>query len=61
MSARSRAVRERRTRIGRIARQMLRDHGRVRPADVVWVAVNAGMKTSPGEVRTVLCRLGLHR
>ncbi|MEV7125859.1 hypothetical protein [Streptomyces sp. NPDC093260] len=61
MSVRSHAICERRTRIGRIARQMLRDHGRVRPADVVWVAVNAGMKTSPAEVRTVLCRLGLHR
>ncbi|MFE9170859.1 hypothetical protein ACFYNZ_15250 [Streptomyces kebangsaanensis] len=61
MSVRSRAIRERRTRIGRIARQMLRDHGRVRPADVVHLAVCAGMKTSPAEVRTVLARLKLHR
>ncbi|WP_055491685.1 hypothetical protein [Streptomyces sp. TP-A0356] len=61
MSARSRAVRERQTRIGRIARQMNRDHGRVRPDDVTWIAISAGMKTSPDKVRTVLARMGLHR
>jgi hypothetical protein len=61
MSARSRAARERQSRIGRIARQMNRDHGRVRPDDVTWIAITAGMKTSPAEVRTVLARLNLHR
>lgn len=61
MSARSRAARERQSRIARIARQLNRDHGHVRHHDVTRIAICAGMKTSPAEVRHVLARLGLHR
>lgn len=61
MSARSRAARERQTRIARIARQLRRQHGQVRYAEVARLAVCAGMKTSHSEVRTVLVRCGLHR
>lgn len=61
MSVRSRAVRERQTRIGRIARHLNREHGRVHPDDVVNVAVGCGIKTSRTEVVHVLTRLRLRR
>ncbi|MGW3024496.1 hypothetical protein [Streptomyces sp. NPDC001221] len=61
MSIRSRAARERRTHIARIARSMKREHGRVRPADVASIAAAAGLKPSYPEVCNVLARIGLHR
>ncbi|MEU1444676.1 hypothetical protein [Streptomyces mirabilis] len=61
MSVRSRAARERQTRIARIARHLNRAQGRAHFADVTHIAVCAGMKTSPAEVKTVLARLRLHR
>lgn len=61
MSVRSRAARERKTHIARIARGMKRQHGHVRAADVAALAVSTGLKTSYPEVRTVLARIGLHR
>jgi hypothetical protein len=61
VSVRSRAVRERRSRIARIARHLNREAGQVRCLDVVEIAVGCGMKTSPAEVKAVLARLRLHR
>lgn len=61
MSVRSRAARERQTRIARLARQLRRQHGAVRYSEVTRLAVCAGMKTSHDEVRTVMARLRLHR
>ncbi|MEV5611516.1 hypothetical protein [Streptomyces sp. NPDC052225] len=61
MSVRSRATRERKARIARIARHLSREAGSVRCLDVVEIAVGCGMKTSPAEVKTVLARLRLHR
>lgn len=61
MSARSTAVRERRNGIARIAKNMQREHGHVRPADVASAASAAGLKVSYPEVCAVLARIGLHR
>lgn len=61
MSVRSRAARNRQTRIGRIARHLHREHGRVHPDDVVSLAVGCGIKATRPEVVHVLVRLQLRR
>lgn len=61
MSVRSRAARQRKTHIARVARGMHRQHGHVRAADVAFLVAAAGLRTSYPEVRTVLARIGLHR
>lgn len=61
MSVRSRATRARQTRIGRIARHLQREHGCVRPDEVVSLAVGCGMKVTRPEVVHVLARLNLRR
>ncbi|WP_328845445.1 hypothetical protein [Streptomyces sp. NBC_00258] len=61
MSVRSRAVRDRQSRIGRIARHLNREHGCVRPDDVVSLAVGCGIKVTRPEVVHVLVRLRLRR
>ncbi|MGW1399298.1 hypothetical protein ACWCRF_11620 [Streptomyces sp. NPDC002405] len=61
MSPRTLAARDRRTGIARIARDMKREHGHARPADVAAAASGAGLKASYPEVCCVLRRIGLHR
>ncbi|WP_329340752.1 hypothetical protein OG252_33285 [Streptomyces sp. NBC_01352] len=61
MSVRSRAARQRRTRIGRIARHLRQVNGQVRPGEVIDLAVGCGIKTSREEVVHVLTRLRMHR
>ncbi|MFJ6846418.1 hypothetical protein ACIQRE_27565 [Streptomyces griseoluteus] len=61
MSARTAAVRERRTAITRIARTMRRDRGQVWPAEVAAAAAAAGLKPTRSDVAAALGRLGLYR
>ncbi|GHF81812.1 hypothetical protein [Streptomyces thermodiastaticus] len=61
MSARSIAVRDRRTAIGRIARSLQRDRGYARPAEVLAAAAAAGLKPSRADVASTLARLGMRR
>ncbi|MFC9990937.1 hypothetical protein ACFXKV_17400 [Streptomyces globisporus] len=61
MSARHRAARQRQTFIARVARTMHREDGHINPVEIAHVAVCAGWKTNPREVRHVLTRLNLHR
>ncbi|MGW6584462.1 hypothetical protein [Streptomyces globisporus] len=61
MSTRHRTARQRQTFIARVARTMHREDGHINPVKIAHVAVCAGWKTNPREVRHVLTRLNLHR